>query len=391
MKIKTALIHRGRQSITQKGLGINVPVHRASTIVSPDFTSYLARFDDERIYDQVVYGATGTRNVHALAEVVTELEGGVGTVVTVSGLSACTVTLGALLQQGDHLLITDSVYGPTRDYCDRVLGKYGVEVEYYNPTIDGSISSLIRSNTALIYLEAPGSLTFEMQNIEAITSAAQNAGVLTAIDNTWATPLYFKPLEAGIDISIQAGTKYIAGHSDLVIGLVSAADKNLYKTIADHARLLGDTAGPDDCYLALRGLRTMPLRLQQQFKSTQEIVSWLYQLEEVKAVLYPPHPSDPGHAVWKKHFSGGSGLFGLLLQNSDLKSIGRFVDQLKYFQIGSSWGGFESLVAAQIPPLNRAGDKWQSEVCLLRFHIGLEDPADLIDDLTQALEHVPVG
>lgn len=388
MKTKTALIHCGRQAITEKGLGINIPVHRASTIVSPDFASYLGRFDEGRVYDHVVYGAVGTRNARALAESITELEGGVGTVVTASGLSACTVTLGALLKPGDHLLITDSVYGPTRDYCDRVLGKYGIEVEYYEPTIDESIASLIKANTALIFLEAPGSLTFEMQNIAAICKAAQSAGVLTAIDNTWATPIYYKPLEEGIDVSIQAGTKYVAGHSDLVIGLVCTADKNLYKTLADHARLLGDVAGPDDCYLALRGLRTMPLRLEQQFSSAQQVVDWLVQRDEVRSVLYPPHPSDPGHALWKKHFTGGSSLFGLILHNTNLESIGRFVDQLVYFQIGSSWGGFESLVVANIPPLNRALGKCESEACLLRFHIGLEDPIDLIDDLEQALAHV---
>lgn len=389
MKIKTALIHRGRQPTTRDGFGINVPVHRASTIVSPDFSSYLNRFQDERVYDQVVYGAVGTRNAHALAEAISALEGGAGTVVTASGLSACTVALGALLKAGDHLLITDSVYGPTRAYCDHVLGKYGVEVEYYEPTIDKAIGSLIKANTALIFLEAPGSLTFEMQNINAITAAASTAGVMTAIDNTWATPLYFKPLEQNIDVSIQAGTKYVAGHSDLVIGLVSAADKAVYKTIADHARLLGDVAGPDDCYLALRGLRTMPLRLTQQFNTAMEVVSWLYQREEVKSVFYPPHVSDAGHALWRKYFSGGSSLFGLLLHNRNIDSIGKFVDQLEYFQIGSSWGGFESLVAANIPPLDRSGERWASEVCLLRFHIGLEDPADLIDDLAQALVHVP--
>ena len=389
MKTKTALIHHGRQRIAEKGLGINVPVHRASTIVSPDFASYLSRFDNERVYDEVVYGAVGTNNAHALAEAITALEGGAGTVVTASGLSACTIALGALLKAGDHLLISDSVYGPTRAYCDHILGRYGVEVEYYDPAIDESLATRIKTNTALIFLEAPGSLTFEMQNIDAITDVAAKAGVLTAIDNTWATPLNFKPLEWGIDVSIQAGTKYVAGHSDLVIGLVSASDKALYKTIADHARLLGDVAGPDDCYLALRGLRTMPLRLAQQFRAAQEVVEWLHQRDEVKSVLYPPHPSDAGHALWKKYFTGGSSLFGLLMNNRDISSIGKFIDRLEYFQIGSSWGGFESLVAANIPPLDRTGEKWDSQVCLLRFHIGLEDPRDLIDDLAQALVHVP--
>lgn len=388
MKTKTALIHLGRQQIIEKGLGVNVPVHRASTIVSPDMASYLARFDDDRVYDNVVYGAVGTRNSMALAEVITSLEGGVGTVVTCSGLSACTVAFGALLKQGDHVLVTDSVYGPSRQYCDKVLSRFGVEVEYFQPTIGGDIAPLIKPNTALIFLESPGSLTFEMQDIEAITTVARKARVLTAIDNTWATPIYFKPLEHGIDISVQAGTKYVAGHSDLVIGLITTRDETLHRKIADHARILGDVAGPDDCYLTLRGLRTMPLRLAQQYSAACEVVDWLHQRKEVKTVLFPPHPSDPGHALWKKSFGGGSSLFGLVFHTRELDAIERFVDSLKYFQIGSSWGGFESLVAVNIPPLDRVLTKWESEVCLLRFHIGLEDPQDLIDDLADAIVHV---
>jgi len=352
MKTKTALIHLGRQQIIEKGLGVNVPVHRASTIVSPDMASYLARFDDDRVYDNVVYGAVGTRNSMALAEAITSLEGGVGTVVTCSGLSACTVAFGALLKQGDHVLVTDSVYGPSRQYCDKVLSRFGVEVEYFHPTIGGDIAPLIKPNTALIFLESPGSLTFEMQDIEAITTVARKARVLTAIDNTWATPIYFKPLEHGIDISVQAGTKYVAGHSDLVIGLITSRDETLHRKIADHARILGDVAGPDDCYLTLRGLRTMPLRLAQQYSAACEVVDWLHQRKEVKTVLFPPHPSDPGHALWKKSFGGGSSLFGLVFHTRELDAIERFVDSLKYFQIGSSWGGFESLVAVNIPPLD---------------------------------------
>jgi len=384
MKTKTELIHRGRQNIDKKGLGVNVPVHRASTIVSSDFKSYLTRFDE--LYDEVIYSAFGTRNAFALAEAVATLEGGYKTVVTSSGLSACTIALGALLKHGDHLLVTDSVYGPTRSYCDRVLKRFGVEVEYFDPlAADADIVGLIKPETAVIFLEAPGSLTFEMQNLEVITDAARAADVLTVIDNTWATPLYFKPLENNIDVSVQAGTKYLAGHSDLVIGLITTAGKEHHQVVADHARNLGDVAGPDDCYLALRGLRTMDLRLQQQYSAAFEIADWLHQREEVKRVLYPPHPSDRGHQLWRKQFSGGSSLFGLLLHCEDFDAIGRFVDHLKYFQIGSSWGGFESLVAANVPPLERVFDRWESEVCVLRFHIGLEDPADLIDDLANAL------
>lgn len=388
MKTRTGLIHYGRQRIGKPGLGVNIPVHRASTIVSPDFASYLARFDNDQVYNGVTYGAIGTGNAFALAEAVSVLEEGHATVVTSSGLSACTVALGALVKQGDHVLVTDTVYGPTRLFCDQVLSRYGVEVEYFEPTIDQSIDKLIRPETVLIFLEAPGSLTFEMQNIKAITDAAHAASVLTLMDNTWATPLYYKPLANNIDVSIQAGTKYIAGHSDLVIGLITVANQGLHQRIADHARFLGDVAGPDDCYLALRGLRSMAVRLQQQYASTLEVVEWLHQRDEVKAVLYPPHPSDPGHELWRESFDGGASLFGLVLHCDNIDRIGAFVDHLEYFQIGSSWGGFESLVAANLPPLSRRFTVWDSVPCLLRFHIGLEDPQDLIDDLAAGLRHL---
>lgn len=387
MKTETGLIRMGRQEITGKGLGVNVPVHRASTIVSPDFSSYLSRSEDGQLYDEVIYGAVGTRNAFALADAVATLEGGYRTVITTSGLSACAVALTALLKAGDHVLITDTVYGPTRAYCDLVLRRFAVEIEYFVPDIGGEIKDLIKPNTSVIFLEAPGSLTFEMHDIHAITEVAIAANVVTVMDNTWATPLYFKPLENRIDVSVQAGTKYIAGHSDLVIGLITVANDQHYKAIADHTRMAGDVAGPDDCYLALRGLRSMAVRVEQQYASAVEVVEWLYQRDEVKTVLYPPHHSDPGHELWKKSFSGGASLFGLILHSDNIEAIGRFVDRLQYFQIGSSWGGFESLVAANIPPLDRAINKWESTPCLLRFHIGLEHPQDLIEDLASALDH----
>jgi len=385
MKTKTGLVHLGRQKIDAVGLGVNVPVHRASTIVSTDMGSYLDRFKNDRVYTDVTYGAKGTLNAFALAEAVAALENGVGTVVTSSGLSACTVALGALLSHKSHLLIADTVYGPTRDYCDQVLRRYGVEVEYYCPDIGGDIASLTKPETALIFLEAPGSLTFEMQDIGAITKFAKGAGVITMIDNTWASPLYCQPLELGVDVSIQAGTKYVAGHSDLVIGLITSNTEQLHRKIADHAMILGDVAGPDDCYLALRGLRTMAVRLEQQYASTKTIVEWLHKQKEVKRLLYPPHATDVGHRLWQQYFSGGSSLFGLIFHCDDTDKIARFVDALQYFQIGSSWGGFESLVAVNLPPLDRLFTRWESETCLLRVHVGLEDTDDLIDDLQQAL------
>ena len=385
MKSDTQLIHLGRGPKRAEGT-VNLPVYRASTIVSPDIDSYLERFDDDKVYTNITYGAGGTHNARALAEVVAAWEGGAGTVVTGSGLSAITVTLGALLGSGDHLLITDSAYGPTRSFCQTVLKRYGVETTFYDPGVGAGIESLIRDNTALIFMEAPGSLTFEMQDVPAITRVAAERGVLTAIDNTWATPLYFNPLGAGVDVSIQAGTKYVAGHSDVIIGLVTAATQQNYRRLRDHARTLGDVAGPDDCYLALRGLRTLSVRLPKQFDSALKVARWLAAQPFVDNVLFPPLDADPGHELWKRDFGGGASLFGLSLVSTDEEQVKHAVNRLKLFQIGSSWGGYDSLVAMNRMPVERSVHPWTHKPFMLRLHIGLEDADDLIDDLSGAFQ-----
>jgi len=387
MKADTKLIHLGRGPKVAEGT-VNLPVYRASTIVSPDVDSYLDRFDGDKVYTHVTYGAGGTHNARALAETVADWEGGAGTVVTGSGLSAITVTLGALLGAGDHVLVTDSAYGPTRNFCQTVLKRYGIETTFYDPAIGSDIESLIKENTALIFLEAPGSLTFEMQDVPAITAVAAKHDLLTAMDNTWATPLYFNPLNHGVDVSIQAGTKYVAGHSDVIIGLVTAASDSLYRRIRDHARILGDVAGPDDCYLALRGLRTLSVRLPRQSESAHKVATWLSGHPEVARVLFPPLPDDPGHALWKRDFSGAASLFGLSMHSKDEERVKRAINQLKLFQIGSSWGGFESLVAMNRMPVERAVRPWAESPFLLRLHVGLEDADDLIEDLAQALREI---
>jgi len=387
MKEDTKLVHLGRGPSSFEGT-VNLPVYRASTILSADMDSYIHRFDDEKNLTDITYGARGTQNSRALGEAIADLEGGHGTIVTTSGLSAISVTLGALVSAGDHILISDSVYGPTRTFCNQVLSRYGVTTEYYSPDIGDAIAELIQKNTRLVLMEAPGSLTFEMQDIPGITRAAKEKGVLTVMDNTWATPVFFRPLEHGVDISIQAGTKYIAGHSDLVIGMVTSARETTHKMMVSHAQNLGDAASPDDCYLALRGLRTLSVRLYRQQESTLKVAAWLADQPQVYRVLYPALPGDPGHALWKRDFKGASSLFGLAMHSEDETAVKAMADSLRYFQIGSSWGGYESLIAFNHMPVARERVPWTEKPFMLRVHIGLEDPEDLIADLTQGLARI---
>ncbi|MDE0972511.1 MAG: cystathionine beta-lyase [Arenicellales bacterium] len=387
MKEDTKLVHLGRGPSSFEGT-VNLPVYRASTILSADMDSYIHRFDDEKNFTDITYGARGTQNSRALGEAIADLEGGHGTIVTTSGLSAISVTLGALVSAGDHILISDSVYGPTRTFCNQVLSRYGVTTEYYSPDIGDAIAELIQKNTRLVLMEAPGSLTFEMQDIPGITRAAKEKGVLTVMDNTWATPVFFRPLEHGVDISIQAGTKYIAGHSDLVIGMVTSAREATHKMMVSHAQNLGDAASPDDCYLALRGLRTLSVRLYRQQESTLKVAAWLADQPQVYRVLYPALPGDPGHALWKRDFKGASSLFGLAMHSEDETAVKAMADSLRYFQIGSSWGGYESLIAFNHMPVARERVSWTEKPFMLRVHIGLEDPEDLIADLTQGLARI---
>ena len=387
MKEDTKLVHLGRGPSSFEGT-VNLPVYRASTILSADMDSYIHRFDDQKNLTDITYGARGTQNSRALGEAIADLEGGHGTIVTTSGLSAISVTLGALVSAGDHILISDSVYGPTRTFCNQVLSRYGVTTEYYSPDIGDAIAELIQKNTRLVLMEAPGSLTFEMQDIPGITRAAKEKGVLTVMDNTWATPVFFRPLEHGVDISIQAGTKYIAGHSDLVIGMVTSARETTHKMMVSHAQNLGDAASPDDCYLALRGLRTLSVRLYRQQESTLKVAAWLADQPQVYRVLYPALPGDPGHALWKRDFKGASSLFGLAMHSEDETAVKAMADSLRYFQIGSSWGGYESLIAFNHMPVARERVPWTEKPFMLRVHIGLEDPEDLIADLTQGLARI---
>jgi cystathionine beta-lyase len=302
-----------------------------------------------------------------------------------SGLAAITAALSAFVKTGDHLLVSDSVYAPTRAFCEKQLRRNAVEVEYYDPLIGAAIASLFKPNTRAVFCETPGSLTFEMQDIPAIAAAAHERGLVVLADNTWGTPYFFRSLERGVDVSIHAATKYIAGHSDVMLGLVVTNEQRwlaVRRAVTDY----GYSASPDDCYLALRGFRTIGVRMKQQMASAIRIAQWLKARPEVRRVLYPALESDPGHAVWKRDFEGAASLFAVVLQPVDDTAVAALVDRLELFGIGSSWGGFESLVTVVHADAHRTATRWQPGGPALRLHIGLEDPDDLIADLERGFE-----
>jgi cystathionine beta-lyase len=383
----TDLVHLGRDPMAQHGV-VSIPVYHASTIVYPTIAAFKNRAAGDRKYRGVRYGAYGTPTTFALADTVAQLEGGVGGVVTSSGLAAATMALTAFLNSGDHLLMVDSVYTPTREFCNSVLVRWGVETTYYDPLIGTDIAGLIRSNTRVVFTESPGSLSFEVQDIPAIAAAAHQRDALILLDNTWATPLFFKPFAHGVDISIQAATKYIAGGSDLVIGIITAAEEKYFRQLKDTTLAFGEIAAPDDCYQALKGMRSMGARLKQQQAAALDVARWLQDRSEVKRVLYPALEGNPGHHLWQRDFTGASSLFGVLLHETSEEAVARMVDNYRYFKIGASWGGFESLVIPADPAAYRTAPPWDESGYLLRYHIGLEDPQDLISDLTDGFKRL---
>jgi len=379
LKRDTIVTHAGRDPQRYAGL-VNTPVFRGSTVLFPDVASYETRDPDD--YKQVRYGIHGTPTTFALEEAVAKLEGGHAAVALPSGLAAIVAALAAFVKTGDHILVVDTAYGPTRNFCERRLKPFGVEVEYYDPLIAGGIARLLRPNTTAVFCEAPGSLTFEMQDIPAIAAAAHARGIPVLADNTWGTPYFFRSFEHGVDVSIHAGTKYIAGHSDALMGLIVTNEQcwlKVRKAVADY----GYCVSPDDCFLALRGLRTIGVRMNQQQQSALKIARWLEARPEVLRVLYPALESDPGHVLWKRDFSGAASLFGVVLKPVRREAVAALIDALELFGIGSSWGGFESLAIRADPAKIRTATRWNPGGPLVRLHIGLEDPADLIADLEQ--------
>ena len=362
---------------------VNPPVWRASTILYDNIADLKGR--GHATHDKLYYGRRGTPTVWALADALTEMEPGAeGTLLYPSGVAANSAGLLALLSPGDHLLMVDSAYEPTRAFCNGMLARLGVETSYYDPLAGAGVDDLIRPETKLIFLESPGSLTFEVQDIPAITRIARARGVLTMLDNTWATPLLFPALAHGVDATMMSLTKYVGGHSDAMMGSLTAT-RAVWPKLRSAAYQLGQSVSPDDCALMLRGLRTLDVRIQRQGENGLAVASWLAERPEVGRVLYPALTGDPGHAIWSRDFSGASGLFGFTLKGADEAARTRFIDSLVHFGIGFSWGGYESLVVPSDPATIRTATRWTDPDPLVRLSIGLEDPADLIADLERGL------
>jgi cystathionine beta-lyase len=374
-KAETVLVTAGRDTKAQKGF-VNPPVVHGSTVLYPtaaDLHAHRSEFQ---------YGRRGTPTTKALQEALMALEGpqcaGVG--LAPSGLSAITTTLLAVLKAGDHLLVCDNAYRPTRNFCNGLLAGYGVETTYFDPLIGAGIAGLFKPNTKAVLVEAPGSQSFEMADIPAIASVAHARGALVIDDNTWATPLFHRSLDQGVDISMQAATKYIGGHSDIMFGTISAKAE-AWPLIAEAISQLGLCPGPDDVFLALRGLRTLAVRLAQHQRSGLEMARWLATRPEVIRVLHPALESDPGHAIWKRDFTGASGLFSIVLKPAPQKAVDALLDAVTLFGMGYSWGGFESLVIPFDCDGYRTATKWAPGGPALRLHIGLENVEDLKADL----------
>src|SRR6266850_776159 len=379
-KPETALVTSGRDTKAQKGF-VNPPVVHGSTVLYPtaeDLHAHRGEFQ---------YGRRGTPTTKALQEALMALEGpqcaGVG--IAPSGLSAITTTLLAVLKAGDHLLVCDNAYRPTRNFCDGLLAGYGVEATYFDPLIGAGVAELFKPNTKAILVEAPGSQSFEMPDIPAIAAVAHARGALVIDDNTWATPLFHRSLDQGVDISMQAATKYIGGHSEIMFGTISANAK-AWPMITEAIRLLGVCAGPDDVFLALRGLRTLAVQLAQHHRSALEMARWLATRREIITVLHPALESDPGHAIWKRDFTGASGLFSIVLKPAPQKAVDALLDTVKLFGMGYSWGGFESLVIPFDCAPYRSATRWAPGGPALRLHIGLENVEDLKSDLERGFE-----
>lgn len=378
----TKLVHGGRRR-EWRGRTVNPPVHRASTIL---FESVAEMRSAAPEFGQYYYGLHGTPTHWALAEALTGLEpGAAGTMLYPNGLAAVTAALLSVLAAGDGLLMADNVYGPTRRFCDTILKRYGVTTRYYDPLIGAEILGLIDDRTKAIFLESPGSLTMEVQDVPAICAAAKARGVATLLDNTWATPLFFPAIAAGIDLAILAGTKYVGGHADVMLGSVTA-NADWYPKLERTSWDLGQSVGADDAFLCARGLRTMGVRLRQHGSSALRIARWLEAQPQVSAVLHPALPDCPGHALWKRDFKGASGLFAFTLKGGGDGDRTRFIEALELFGLGYSWGGYESLAVPADPGAIRTATRWTAEGPLVRLQIGLEDPDDLIEDLAAALD-----
>ena len=380
MNDDTRLSQLGRVPVNQPAT-VNVPMHRASTVLFESMAELQAVQQRWNADEQVpTYGIFNMPQALALENAVADIEGGYRAVTYPSGLAAVAGALLACVKSGDHVLMTDSCYGPGRHFCESFLTRMGVETTFYDPLIGAGIAALLRANTTVVYTESPGSHTFEVQDIPAISKAARAHGATVIMDNAWATGLYFNAFAHGVDLVVQPATKYYAAHSDVLIGLVIAHEKS-WPMLKRSTYELGQRAAPDDCFLTLRGMRTMGVRLRQHQQSALVIARWLQTRPEVARVLYPALPDDPGHALWNRDFSGATGLFSVELKPCTEAQLAAMIDGYELFGLGYSWGGFESLVVPADLRYGRTVRRWSGGQ-LVRYHIGLEHPDDLIRDLT---------
>jgi cystathionine beta-lyase len=379
-KRNTKLAHSGSHPSDQSGI-VNPPIYRASTV---DYGT-VAQMQTLRKNpnDNFVYGRIGTPTSKAFEEAVAALEGAERTIAVGSGLAAISAAMLAFLNAGDHILVCDNAYSPTRNLSENFLKRFGVETTYYDPLQGSAISNLFQTNTKVIYTESPGSHTFEIQDIPAITDVARKANIKVVMDNTWGAGYFFKPFEHGVDISVQAATKYYVGHSDAMIGTISMCGENI-QPVLNSVRILGYNISPDDAYLALRGLRTLNVRLKRHETNALKIAKWLSCRSEIDRVLHPALPSCPGHDIWQRDFTGSNGLFGVVFKPLSENAMHAFIDGLELFSLGGSWGGYESLLLPT--DVTRTVTEWKKNKQCIRFHIGLEDPDDLIGDIESGLK-----
>jgi cysteine-S-conjugate beta-lyase len=378
-RMATRLANAGRDPFAHHGY-VNPPVYRASTLLYKSAADYLAH------RGRYQYARRGTPTSEALQTALAAIEGPqcAGVALLPSGLAAVSTALLSAVNAGGHILVTDSAYAPTRKFCDAILSRYGVTTTYYDPTIGAGIAALMRPDTAAVFVESPGSLSFEIQDVPAIAAAAHARGATVLMDNTWASPVYFRALEKGVDLAIQSGTKYIGGHSDVMLGVVAANEK-AWPRLSETVYEMGLCVGPDDMFLGLRGLRTLGVRLTHHQAVAMKIARWLEARPEILRVLHPALESHPGHAIWRRDFSGASGLFSVVFKPAPTAAVHAFLDRLALFGIGASWGGYESLaIPFDCAPI-RSAVPWAPGGPTVRFHIGLEDVSDLIADLESGL------
>lgn len=389
----TRVVHAGRNP-EEQGWMVNPPIHQTSTIVFPKLKDLLYA---ERGYSnndlvepyELKYGRYGTQTNFALEKAITSIDGGYNSFITSSGAAAINTALVAFLKQGDHMLLVDNTYSPTRSFADKFLKRFGIETTYYDPLIGGDIKKLIQKNTKVIFMETPGSLTFEMQDVAAICKVAKKHNITTIIDNSWASGIYFKPLEHGVDVVVTALTKYINGHSDVMMGAITIQEKH-YRVMYEAFRYMAVTAAPFSSYMAQRGLRTAKVRMDHCFKAALELAKWLETRPEVEKIFYPALESDAGHELWKRDFTGAAGLFTMVLDRKySNESLARMLDNLSYYSMGYSWGGYESLILPIDLSNVRSATKWAyNDRTCLRINVGLEDIADLKEDLEEGFKRL---